>query len=98
MDELAQLMHEETGKPADDAMVEIILAIVHVGWAARHARRVLGQGGDGRPAVAGRDGSRPAAADRERSRMGPIGPRDLSAPRVAGYHHWLADGAGREGL
>jgi acyl-CoA reductase-like NAD-dependent aldehyde dehydrogenase len=42
MDELAQLMHEETGKPADDATLEIILAIVHVDWAARHARRVLG--------------------------------------------------------
>ena len=42
MDELARLMHEETGKPADDATLEIILAIVHVDWAARHARRVLG--------------------------------------------------------
>ena len=42
MDELARLMHEETGKPADDATLEIILAIVHVDWAAQHARRVLG--------------------------------------------------------
>ena len=33
------------------------------------------------PAVAGRGGSRPAIADRERSRVGPIGPRDPSAPR-----------------
>jgi acyl-CoA reductase-like NAD-dependent aldehyde dehydrogenase len=38
---LAQLVHEETGKPLDDATLEIILAIVHIDWAARHARRVL---------------------------------------------------------
>src|SRR5579859_721923 len=38
---LAQLMHEETGKPLDDARLEIILAIVHIDWAARHARKVL---------------------------------------------------------
>src|SRR3954447_17116460 len=38
---LAQLVHEETGKPLDDARLEIILAIVHVDWAARHARKVL---------------------------------------------------------
>jgi acyl-CoA reductase-like NAD-dependent aldehyde dehydrogenase len=39
---LAQLVHEETGKPLDDAKLEIILAIVHIDWAAKHARRVLG--------------------------------------------------------
>jgi acyl-CoA reductase-like NAD-dependent aldehyde dehydrogenase len=38
---LAQLVHEETGKPLDDAKLEIILAIVHIDWAAKHARRVL---------------------------------------------------------
>src|SRR6202034_3808998 len=38
---LAQLVHEETGKPLDDAKLEIILAILHIDWAARHARRVL---------------------------------------------------------
>jgi acyl-CoA reductase-like NAD-dependent aldehyde dehydrogenase len=38
---LARLVHEETGKPLDDAKLEIILAIVHIDWAARHARRVL---------------------------------------------------------
>jgi acyl-CoA reductase-like NAD-dependent aldehyde dehydrogenase len=38
---LAQLVHEETGKPLDDAELEIILAIVHIDWAARHARGVL---------------------------------------------------------
>jgi acyl-CoA reductase-like NAD-dependent aldehyde dehydrogenase len=41
MGRLAQLMHEETGKPLDDAKLEIILAIFHIDWAARHARRVL---------------------------------------------------------
>ena len=41
MERLAQLMHEETGKPLDDARLEIILAVLHIDWAARHARRVL---------------------------------------------------------
>ena len=41
MGRLAQLVHEEIGKPLDDAKLEIILAIVHIDWAARHARRVL---------------------------------------------------------
>src|SRR6202046_3695466 len=41
MGRLAQLVHEETGKPLDDAKLEIILAIVHIDWAAKHARRVL---------------------------------------------------------
>jgi acyl-CoA reductase-like NAD-dependent aldehyde dehydrogenase len=42
LDELAALVHDETGKPADDAKLEIVLAILHLDWAARHARRVLG--------------------------------------------------------
>ena len=41
MGRLAQLVHEETGKPLDDAKLEIILAILHIDWAARHARRTL---------------------------------------------------------
>jgi acyl-CoA reductase-like NAD-dependent aldehyde dehydrogenase len=41
MARLAQLMHEETGKPLDDAKLEIITAVLHIDWAARHARRVL---------------------------------------------------------
>ena len=41
IDRLAQLMHEETGKPLDDAKLEIILAVLHIDWAAKHARRVL---------------------------------------------------------
>jgi acyl-CoA reductase-like NAD-dependent aldehyde dehydrogenase len=38
---LAQLVHEETGKPLDDAKLEIILAILHIDWAAKHARPAL---------------------------------------------------------
>ncbi len=41
MERLAQLIHEENGKPLDDAKLEIIAAVVHLDWAARHARRVL---------------------------------------------------------
>jgi acyl-CoA reductase-like NAD-dependent aldehyde dehydrogenase len=41
MGRLAQLIHEENGKPLDDAKLEIIAAVVHLNWAARHARRVL---------------------------------------------------------
>jgi acyl-CoA reductase-like NAD-dependent aldehyde dehydrogenase len=39
---LAELVHTETGKPLADAQLEILLAIVHIDWAARNARRVLG--------------------------------------------------------
>ncbi len=38
---LAQLVHEETGKPLDDATLEIVNAILHLDWAARHAHSVL---------------------------------------------------------
>src|SRR6201997_2008412 len=44
MSRLVQLVHEETGKPLDDATLEIILAIVHIDWPARPARRVLRSG------------------------------------------------------
>src|SRR5215471_3950521 len=39
---LAELVHNETGKPLDDAKLEIVLAIVHIDWAAKNARKVLG--------------------------------------------------------
>jgi acyl-CoA reductase-like NAD-dependent aldehyde dehydrogenase len=42
MGRLAELVHEETGKPLSDAKLEILLAVVHIDWAARHAERVLG--------------------------------------------------------
>src|SRR5580692_7097813 len=38
---LAELVHTETGKPLADAQLEILLAIVHIDWAARNARKVL---------------------------------------------------------
>jgi acyl-CoA reductase-like NAD-dependent aldehyde dehydrogenase len=39
---LAELVHTETGKPLGDAQLEILLAIVHIDWAAKHARKILG--------------------------------------------------------
>ncbi len=39
--ELAQLVHRENGKPVADATLEIVAAIDHVDWAARHARKEL---------------------------------------------------------
>jgi acyl-CoA reductase-like NAD-dependent aldehyde dehydrogenase len=38
---LAELVHTETGKPLADAQLEILLAVVHIDWAARNAHRVL---------------------------------------------------------
>lgn len=42
MGRLAELVHQETGKPLGDAKLEILLAIVHLDWAAKNASRVLG--------------------------------------------------------
>ncbi len=41
MGRLAELVHTETGKPLADAQMEILLAIVHIDWAARNAHKVL---------------------------------------------------------
>src|ERR1700678_3177766 len=38
---LAQVVHDETGKPLDDATLEIVSAIPHLDWAARHAHSAL---------------------------------------------------------
>jgi len=43
--ELADLMHTENGKPHADAVLEAILAIDHIAWAAKNAKRVLGPRG-----------------------------------------------------
>jgi acyl-CoA reductase-like NAD-dependent aldehyde dehydrogenase len=43
MTELAELVHAENGKPVPDAVLEITLAVDHIAWAARNARRVLGR-------------------------------------------------------
>lgn len=40
--ELAELMHRENGKPVGDAALELVLAVDHIAWAAKHARKVLG--------------------------------------------------------
>ncbi len=42
MAQLAEVVHAETGKPHADAQLEIVLAIDHIAWAAKHARKVLG--------------------------------------------------------
>ncbi|WP_341717352.1 aldehyde dehydrogenase family protein [Micromonospora sp. FIMYZ51] len=42
MEQLAELVHAEGGKPIPDALVEIVTSVEHVDWAARNARRVLG--------------------------------------------------------
>jgi acyl-CoA reductase-like NAD-dependent aldehyde dehydrogenase len=40
--ELAEVMHRENGKPVGDAQLEAVLAVDHIAWAAKNARRVLG--------------------------------------------------------
>ncbi|MEV4134673.1 aldehyde dehydrogenase family protein [Dactylosporangium sp. NPDC049742] len=39
--ELASLIREETGKPLAGALLEVMLTVEHLDWAARHAGRVL---------------------------------------------------------
>jgi acyl-CoA reductase-like NAD-dependent aldehyde dehydrogenase len=41
MGRLSELVRSETGKPLAEAQLEILLAVVHIDWAARNARRVL---------------------------------------------------------
>ena len=43
MDELAELMRSEVGKPHDDAVLEAGLAVAHIDWAAKNAARTLGR-------------------------------------------------------
>jgi acyl-CoA reductase-like NAD-dependent aldehyde dehydrogenase len=43
MAQLAEVVHLETGKPHGDAQLEIALAIDHLNWAAKHAKKVLGR-------------------------------------------------------
>jgi len=42
---MAELIHQETGKPVQDAQLETVMAITHLDWAARNARKVLGPRG-----------------------------------------------------
>ncbi|MEV0899717.1 aldehyde dehydrogenase family protein [Actinoplanes sp. NPDC049802] len=43
IEELAALIAAETGKPVDDAVLEVMLAVEHLDWAARSAGKVLGR-------------------------------------------------------
>ncbi|WP_121061091.1 aldehyde dehydrogenase family protein [Microbacterium telephonicum] len=40
--ELAGVISAETGKPAGDALLEVMLTLGHLDWAAKHAKEVLG--------------------------------------------------------
>jgi acyl-CoA reductase-like NAD-dependent aldehyde dehydrogenase len=40
-DELIDLMHRENGKPKPDATLELLLALEHTAWSAKHAGKVL---------------------------------------------------------
>jgi succinate-semialdehyde dehydrogenase/glutarate-semialdehyde dehydrogenase len=40
--ELAGVMTDDGGKPTMDALMEIMVTIDHIAWAAKHARKVLG--------------------------------------------------------
>lgn len=39
--ELGDLIHREGGKPVDEALLEIIVSVDHIAWAARNAKRTL---------------------------------------------------------
>ncbi len=41
--QLCQVVRDETGKPIADAQLESVLAIEHIAWAGKHARKVLGK-------------------------------------------------------
>jgi acyl-CoA reductase-like NAD-dependent aldehyde dehydrogenase len=41
MERAAQLIHEEGGKPLDDAILEVANSVIHLDWAARNAHKVL---------------------------------------------------------
>jgi acyl-CoA reductase-like NAD-dependent aldehyde dehydrogenase len=41
--QLADVVHQETGKPHSDAMIECALAVDHLTWASKNAEKVLGR-------------------------------------------------------
>lgn len=43
MAQLAEVVHQETGKPHGDAQLEIGLALDHLAWVGSHAEKVLGR-------------------------------------------------------
>ncbi|WP_406232520.1 aldehyde dehydrogenase family protein [Nocardia sp. NBC_01009] len=40
-DEFCALIHQENGKPLDDAFLELMLALEHIAWAAKNAKKIL---------------------------------------------------------
>lgn len=42
LNRMAELIHQENGKPLQDAQLETILTITHLDWAAKSAHKVLG--------------------------------------------------------
>ncbi|WP_433732295.1 aldehyde dehydrogenase family protein [Nocardia sp. CA-129566] len=40
-EEFTALIHKENGKPLDDAFLELMLALEHIAWAAKNAKKVL---------------------------------------------------------
>ncbi|TSD99846.1 aldehyde dehydrogenase family protein [Skermania sp. ID1734] len=43
MNQLAEVVHAETGKPHSDAQLEVAMAVDHIDWASRNAKKVLGR-------------------------------------------------------
>lgn len=43
IDDIARVVVAETGKPFDDARLEVVLAVGHLDWAGTHAPRTLGR-------------------------------------------------------
>ncbi|MEV0294707.1 aldehyde dehydrogenase family protein [Nocardia sp. NPDC050710] len=43
INQLADVVHAETGKPHSDATLEVALVLDHIAWAAKHAPKVLGR-------------------------------------------------------
>src|SRR5439155_8786555 len=41
--EIGELVHRESGKPVDDALIELAAALEQLDWAGRHAGKVLGR-------------------------------------------------------
>ncbi|MDA2962534.1 MAG: aldehyde dehydrogenase family protein [Actinomycetota bacterium] len=41
IDQIADLISLETGKPPSDARLELSIAVSHIGWAARHAESIM---------------------------------------------------------
>lgn len=43
INQLAEVIHQETGKPRSDAYLEVALVLDHLAWAGKHAGKVLGK-------------------------------------------------------